>query len=522
MPPEHALAEILEGTPIKPGDVNIFIGENGAGKSTIIDMIRALADQSVLVSLPAQGHFPKTPVGYSVEFEDGARWSYVFESSRRENTEQAVEHMCCSRAVEIGGGDGKRNWISFELNKWAPVDIPKASAGPLMVYRNGMGPDEIFDDTFIFELNKLRSHLLGVSADPSDDLSVALGETESFVSMGDNLIGVSFSHSKYAKDQLHTSWLPAGWKASAALTAWLSRCPCHSVCLIEEPETHLHPTLIRLLMRRLLEIAKKKELQLFISTHSPALINCASEKTLTIFQAHGSHLEQSDDLGDVFDRMGCAASDILQVNCVIWVEGPSDRIYLNKWIAGMNSGLVEGMHYAIMFYGGRLLSHIAADSKEVGDLIALTKLSRYAAILIDSDKGAEGDGLTPSKKRVIESFEQSQVKMDGNVKITRSQGKLLAWVTAGREIENYLDEAKLGLAIADCHPSATSTKQTGKFAKLLELKRKNGDAFQADKVDIAQKFVSSVEKIDYDVLDLRTRMNELCALIKRANSRIPQ
>lgn len=188
----------------------------------------------------------------------------------------------------------------------------------------------------------------------------------------------------------------------------------------------------------------------------------------------------------------------------------------------MNSGLVEGMHYAIMFYGGRLLSHIAADSKEVGDLIALTKLSRYAAILIDSDKGAEGDGLTPSKKRVIESFEQSQVKMDGNVKITRSQGKLLAWVTAGREIENYLDEAKLGLAIADCHPSATSTKQTGKFAKLLELKRKNGDAFQADKVDIAQKFVSSVEKIDYDVLDLRTRMNELCALIKRANSRIPQ
>ena len=32
------------------------------------------------------------------------------------------------------------------------------------------------------------------------------------------------------------------------------------------------------------------------------------------------------------DDIGIKASDILQSNGIIWVEGPSDRIYINKWI----------------------------------------------------------------------------------------------------------------------------------------------------------------------------------------------
>ena len=47
---------------------------------------------------------------------------------------------------------------------------------------------------------------------------------------------------------------------------------------------------------------------------------------------------------------------ILQANCVVWVEGPSDRIYLKHWIEAVTSELIEGLHYSIMFYGGRLLS----------------------------------------------------------------------------------------------------------------------------------------------------------------------
>ena len=33
---------------------------------------------------------------------------------------------------------------------------------------------------------------------------------------------------------------------------------------------------------------------------------------------------------DVLDDLGAKASDIFQSNGIIWVEGPSDRIYIKK------------------------------------------------------------------------------------------------------------------------------------------------------------------------------------------------
>ena len=39
-----------------------------------------------------------------------------------------------------------------------------------------------------------------------------------------------------------------------------------------------------------------------------------------------------EELRDVLvDDLGIKASDILQSNGIIWVEGPSDRIYINKF-----------------------------------------------------------------------------------------------------------------------------------------------------------------------------------------------
>ena len=50
--------------------------------------------------------------------------------------------------------------------------------------------------------------------------------------------------------------------------------------------------------------------------------------------------------------MGYKASDLLQSNGVVWVEGPSDRVYLTKWLSILAPEFVEGIHYAIMYYGG--------------------------------------------------------------------------------------------------------------------------------------------------------------------------
>lgn len=46
--------------------------------------------------------------------------------------------------------------------------------------------------------------------------------------------------------------------------------------------------------------------------------------------------------------LGYRPSDLLQANAIIWVEGPSDRIYINHWLDQQAPDLVEGIDYSIM------------------------------------------------------------------------------------------------------------------------------------------------------------------------------
>jgi len=223
-------------------------------------------------------------------------------------------------------------------------------------------------------------------------------------------------------------------------------------------------------------------------------------------------------LRDILDRLGYLASDILQSNCILWVEGPSDRIYLNHWIKGHAPDLIEGLHYSIMFYGGRLLSHLAANEKEDGadDFIDLQSLNRNSAILIDSDRSSAQGMLRHSKVRVMKEIEAS-----GGI----------AWVTKGREIENYIAPAHIEAMIKSHHRHVDSIvspsiwanpleyktvrrvakKVPGKTSKVIPPKR-----LVANKVKIAAKITSHYPP-DYTILDLAERIEALCRFIRKCN-----
>jgi len=199
--------------------------------------------------------------------------------------------------------------------------------------------------------------------------------------------------------------------------------------------------------------------------------------------------------------LGYRASDLLQANCVIWVEGPSDRIYLNHWIYALDPSLVEGLHYSIMFYGGRLLSHLSADDPEVGDFISLRRLNRYIAIVIDSDRSAPKKHINPTKKRVRGEF---------------NKGPGFAWITKGREIENYVKPELLEKAVRAVHPKAHHLENTGQYDKCLHYttsKRELRD--RVDKVKVAREVAS--EHAQLDVLDLRQMISKLVGFIRESN-----
>lgn len=491
--------------PLEPGVVNILLGENGSGKSTIIDMLRSLRYPEILASLPRENPPKQSLPAYSVEFDSGQQVSYLFSPTPLDKNLDSISHVGCYQLTRTdnrlelkGQGDLYKHALA--------CPIPEFFSYPDVCYHANTQPEDCFDDALVFELNEIRHNLRSVAVTRRGPAATELLNQSSFQIGETGHLHVWFDDDHLMSNHLQGHWLPSGWRAFASIAAWLRSCPEHTVCLIEEPETHLHPTLMRCLMETLINIASTRDQQLFISTHSAALINIAAKDQLKIFQSYSTHIDCKPDLGTILDRMGYMASDILQANCVIWVEGPSDRLYLNHWIKGMAPELREGTHYSIMFYGGRLLSHLTADDDDnnESDLISLATLNRHSAILLDSDKDSPHKRINATKKRIVAEFSQNEER--------------LAWVTKGREVENYLNMDKLEAIIKTIHPSAAKIAEKSTWANLLEYRKPRAKKNNtANKVKVASSYVNN-HAPDYSTLDLKPRMEELCRFIKRWNA----
>jgi hypothetical protein len=202
----------------------------------------------------------------------------------------------------------------------------------------------------------------------------------------------------------------------------------------EELENNLHPAMQRRLFLYLRKIALEKGCTFFLTTHSniPIDIFNADPHAQILHVTHdGESTKVTKASGyvqkrDILDDLGLRASDLLQANAVVWVEGPSDRIYFNRWIEVWTNGeLVEGTHYHCMLYGGRLLSHFSGDDPETApeDLINLLRINRNALLIADSDCKNSKESPNATKQRLA-------------AEIDSIGGK--SWITAGKEIENYI------------------------------------------------------------------------------------
>jgi putative ATP-dependent endonuclease of OLD family len=275
------------------------------------------------------------------------------------------------------------------------------------------------------------------------------------------------------------------------------------VFIFEELENNLHPGVLRRLVQYVADKATEEHCHVFISTHSTVAIDWLFKRddaqilhvTHNGQQTTVKRIENAPSIHDALDDLDVRASDMLQANGVVWVEGVSDRLYLERWIqlhceeVGKQAP-VHGVDYLMAEYGGKCLSHYQFGYEEEEEkereqclerLIPALALSRHAFVVMDSDRRKKGQKLREAKVRVEQAAE--------------------SWITQGREIENYIPAAVL---------EALAGQGVGQF-ELVAGKIKKGK----NKKDFALGLAPLIDSTNWRTLDLQERIS---GLVKRIES----
>jgi putative ATP-dependent endonuclease of OLD family len=440
----------------KVNRVNVLIGRNNCGKSTILKLFNCLCNnefeenQSVILTRPISSFEIESMRSTSV---GGISILSHFDNSQKlefqvtNNSLKYANNIKLQPQVEtpFKNNISKTNPFSEYTfaHLFADRDIvseAQVSLPNLLLKGNGSGATSLID-SYINE-TELDTNLVEVTLKNAfnEIVTPELRIERIRVQRSSNMIYIAFDEENKGIISLLKSG--SGFKTILLVLCFLHiypkliKKPISSIIYaFEELENNLHPSIQRRLYQYIEKHSIRENFVYFITTHSNIVIDFyfhnSDAQLLKVdhSSSSGSSIEtllSEQDIYSTLDLIGVKASDILQSNCIIWVEGPSDRIYLNKWIDLYTDGTIsENTHYTIMFYGGKSLSHLSFLSTidDIEKFIPVVKINPKSIVVIDSD-------IKSSEKKV----NSTKMRIKNELKTLKSY----CWITDGKEIENYI------------------------------------------------------------------------------------
>lgn len=531
--------------------INVFIGRNNSGKSSCIDVIQSLTENNKsLQNIDVNMDYKVSDIDYNLMFKK----SEFINSGAKPSTQEVVNKiikLCLNKQFIQGNkrsfeynesntifsdfseyGFDINNIITninngiaetkfYRLNAERNI-VPEPEETEVVLSEDGTGASNVIHH--ILNYDKYNEKLV------REDLLSALNEIMKYESEFKGItvqktVGSLWEVFLYEGDyRFPLSKMGSGLKTVILVLLNLLVMPYISmyqtttkenvdyknmIFAFEELENNLHPALQRRLFDYIYKFSVDHNTTVLLTTHSHVAINIFANKDdvklYHVIKENGaSEIQEVDDYltkCEILDDLDVRASDLFQSNGIIWVEGPSDRQYIKRWIELWgDKNLVEGVNYQFLYYGGKVLSHFTANPNlENDNLIKILSTNRNSAIVIDSDICGKRKGINNTKKRIKDEFENN---------------KMFCWITTGKEIENYIPYQAINKGL-----NCKLTKQCEKNEKFPEYIKQVVGESAFNKVDFSQKVAKCIDNDNSEgILDLKQKVKELCDIIKQWNT----
>ncbi len=225
------------------------------------------------------------------------------------------------------------------------------------------------------------------------------------------------------------------------------------IIIIDEPQSFLHPNLIRKLINIFKEFSQH---QYFIATHSPIVISEANPATiLQLSYSDGEtktkiiNSKETTELRALLIELGVSLSDVFGADAILWVEGPTEELCFPRILEKFGYFSTKGIQIMAVKNTGDLEGKRAHIIFDIYDKLSggNTLFPPAIGFILDSEKRTEKEKQDISRRgkekvKFLErcTYENYLLHPQAILEVLKQENPSLEIDIA--DIKNYIDEAK--------------------------------------------------------------------------------